>query len=244
MEHSKEDKKVKALTQDEQKLFVDYMYNDPVDRRWYPIFVVMMMAGLRVGEVTALQWSDIDFENNLIDINKTLVYFDIIADHTCRHAINTTKTSAGNRKVEMIEMVKEAFLMEKKYQKEAGITCQSNIDGYDDFIFLNRFGCVHNNSTLNKALRRVVKNCNEKALDSSKSGDPLLLPKIHNHMLRHTYGTRLNDAGVNIKAMQAMLGHNDLDTTMQIYVEPSSQLMSRATESYEEMINKMFPERK
>ncbi len=62
-------------------------------------------------------------------------------------------------------------------------------------------------------------------------------------MLRHTYGTRLNDAGVNVKAMQTMMGHRDLETTMQVYVDASSQLMTRATESYEDMIKKMFPER-
>ena len=243
MEHSQENKKVKALTQEEQALFVNYMYNDPVDRRWYPIFVVMMMAGLRVGEATALQWKDVDFENNTIDINKTLVYYDIIAEHTYRHAMNTTKTAAGKRKVEMIEMVKEAFRMEKEWQQEAGITCQTNVDGYDDFIFLNRYGNVHNNSTLNKALDRVVRNCNEHVLKTSEKADPLLLPKIHNHMLRHTYGTRLNDAGVNVKAMQTMMGHRDLETTMQVYVDASSQLMTRATESYEDMIKNMFPER-
>ena len=143
--------------------------------------------------------------NLTIDINKTLVYYDIIAEHTCRHAMNTTKTAAGKRKVEMIEMVKEAFRMEKEWQQEAGITCQTNVDGYDDFIFLNRYGNVHNNSTLNKALDRVVRNCNEHVLNTSEKADPLLLPKIHNHMLRHTYGTRLNDAGVNVKAMQTMM---------------------------------------
>lgn len=61
-------------------------------------------------------------------------------------------------------------------------------------------------------------------------------------MLRHTYGTRLNDAGVNVKAMQAMLGHRDIDTTMQIYVDASENLISNAMDGYEEMINKMFPD--
>ena len=61
-------------------------------------------------------------------------------------------------------------------------------------------------------------------------------------MLRHTYGTRLNDAGVNVKAMQAMLGHRDIDITMQIYVDASENLISNAMDGYEEMINKMFPD--
>jgi site-specific recombinase XerD len=53
----------------------------------------------------------------------------------------------------------------------------------------------------------------------------------------------LNEANINIKAMQALLGHSDIETTMQIYVDASSQIMSRATQSYEDMINNMFPER-
>ena len=61
-------------------------------------------------------------------------------------------------------------------------------------------------------------------------------------MLRHTYGTRLNDAGVNVKAMQEMLGHKDIDTTMHIYVDASENLLSHAMEEYEVMINKMFPD--
>lgn len=61
-------------------------------------------------------------------------------------------------------------------------------------------------------------------------------------MLRHTYGTRLNDAGVNVKAMQEMLGHKDIDTTMRIYVDASENLISKAMDEYEEMMSKMFPD--
>ena len=240
MEHANENKKVKAMTQEEEALFVNYLYNSPRDQRWYPIFIVMMLAGLRVGETTGLQWSDIDFENNTIDVNKTLVYYDVIAEHSCRYIMNTTKTAAGKRKVEMIDLVKEALLMEQQFQKDMNIVCESNIDGYDDFVFLNRYGRVHNHGTLNEALKRVVRNCNEEVIATSKAENPLLLPKLHCHMLRQTFGTRLNDAGVNIKAMQALLGHSDLETTMQIYVDASSQIMSRATGEYEKMINNLI----
>lgn len=59
-------------------------------------------------------------------------------------------------------------------------------------------------------------------------------------MLRHTYGTRLNDAGVNVKAMQEMLGHKDIDTTMRNYVDASENLISKAMDEYEDMMSKMF----
>jgi len=202
----------------------------------------MVMAGLRVGEATALQWSDIDFENNIINIDKTLVYYANMSDHKCRYTINTTKTPAGKRKVEMIDMVRDALLKEKERQEYLKIECQSNIDGYHDFVFLNKDYRVHNQNSLNRALERIVRNCNEEIIGKSSSPDPVLLPRIHCHMLRHTYGTRLNDAGVNIKAMQEMLGHKDIDTTMRIYVDASENIISNAMDEYEDMISKMFPD--
>ena len=59
-------------------------------------------------------------------------------------------------------------------------------------------------------------------------------------MLRHTFGTRLNDANVNIKAMQTLLGHSDIETTMQLYVDASKETLNRATSSYEKLVTDMF----
>ena len=57
----------------------------------------------------------------------------------------------------MVQKVKDAFLMERELQKTFGIECCDSIDGFKDFVFLNRFGKVHNNGTLNKALRTKYK---------------------------------------------------------------------------------------
>ena len=82
---------------------------------------------------------------------------------------------------------------------------------------------------------------NEQLLDNAWSGKkPLLLPSIHCHMPRHTFGTRLNEANINIKAMQALLGHSDIETTMQIYVDASKKIMKRATDDYEKLMKEMF----
>ena len=240
-EHARESKKVSALTAEEEVLFASYLRTSNEHRHWYPIFIVMMMAGLRVGEVTALQWEDIDFENDYIRVNKTLVNYRNMDDHKCHLVMNKTKTRAGERKVEMISMVKEAFEQEKQYQESHGITCCANVEGYDDFVFLNRFGLTYAQTTLNAALKNIVKDCNEQVLDNAKPGQkPLLLPSIHCHMLRHTFGTRLNEANINIKAMQALLGHSDIETTMQIYVDASKKIMKRATDDYEKLMKEMF----
>jgi len=240
-EHARESKKVSALTAEEEVLFASYLRTSNEHRHWYPIFIVMMMAGLRVGEVTALQWEDIDFENDYIRVNKTLVNYRNMDDHKCHLVMNKTKTRAGERKVEMISMVKEAFELEKQYQESHGISCAANVEGYDDFVFLNRFGLTYAQTTLNAALKRIVSDCNEQVLDNAKPGTkPLLLPSIHCHMLRHTFGTRLNEANINIKAMQALLGHSDIETTMQIYVDASKKIMKRATDDYEKLMKEMF----
>ena len=61
----------------------------------------------------------------------------------------------------MLDFVKEAFVMEKERQELLGVHCEATIDGYTDFIFLNRFGQPQHQSTLNKAIRRIIRDCND-----------------------------------------------------------------------------------
>ena len=111
----------------------------------------------------------------------------------------------------MVQKVKDAFLMERELQKTFGIKFRDSIDGFKDFVFLNRFGKVHNNGTLNKALRRIVRDCNLSIMDNnkSKSIEILLVPHLSNHIFRHPFTTRLNEQNINTKAMQSILGHSD-----------------------------------
>lgn len=178
---------------------------------------------MRCGEITGLRWCDIDLEEETININHTLVYYDRGGTQRCGFAINTPKTKAGIRVIPMIPKVKEAFLMEKEYQKECGLICKDVIDGYSDFIFINRFGGVQHQGTLNKALRRIIRDCNYEVMDEGKE-DAVILPRFSNHNLRHTFTTRMCEAGINIKAMQEILGHADAETTLQIYTDATKEL--------------------
>ena len=190
----------------------------------------------RVGEVTGLRWQDIDLEEGTISVNHTLVYFDRGGAEKCGFAINTPKTKAGERTIPMLPKVREAFIKEREYQEEAELSCNAVVDGYTDFIFINRFGNTQNQSTLNKALRRIVRDCNYKVLDTGKK-DPVLLPKISNHTLRHTFTTRMCEAGVNIKAMQDILGHADAETTLQIYADATKELKKSELINFEDYFN-------
>lgn len=229
-----EAEKRRALTVSEQEIFEAFLRKKGQYHRWYPVFTVMLWTGMRVGEITGLRWCDIDLEEGSINVNHTLVYFDKRAEERCTFAINTTKTKAGERSIPMLPKVKEAFLMEKEYQRECGVKSESVVDGYRDFIFVNRFGNVQHQGTLNKALRRIIRDCNFEILDKNKQNDVIILPKFSNHSLRHTFTTRMCEAGVNIKAMQEILGHADAETTMDIYAEATKELKKSELINFEE----------
>lgn len=231
--------KRRALTIPEQALFENFISKEGPNHRWYPIFTVMLWTGMRVGEVTGLRWCDIDLNEGIINVNHTLVYYCSRKPESGQtFAINTTKTKAGERTIPMLPIVKDAFLMEKKYQEEYGIKSNTVVDGYRDFIFINRFGNVQHQGTLNKALRRIIRDCNFEILDKDHKDDVVILPSFSNHSLRHTFTTRMCEAGVNIKAMQDILGHADAETTMDIYAEATKDLKKSELINFEDYFNK------
>ncbi len=223
--HQFDTEKRRALTVDEQKLFLDYLKGDRGYNHWYPIFAVMLGTGLRVGEVTGLRWCDIDMEGKTVDVNHTLIYYNH-AEDGCYFSVNTPKSKAGVRSVPMLDFVREAFLQERKYQMANGVRCSVTIDGYTDFIFLNRFGGTQHQGTLNKALRQIIRDCNDGVLLKGEK-DPVLLPRFSCHTLRHSFTTRLCEAGVNIKVIQDVLGHSDISTTMNIYADATKDLKKK-----------------
>lgn len=229
--HNFDAEKRKALTVAEQELFLDFLRKNHQYNHWYPIFAVMIGTGLRVGEVTGLRWCDIDMKENLIDVNHTLVYYNH-AENGCYFNINTPKTKAGVRSVPMLEFVKQAFIEERKYQMANGIRCSVKIDGYTDFIFVNRFGAAQHQGTLNKALRRIIRDCNDEVLERNED-NPVLLPRFSCHSLRHTFTTRMCEAGVNIKVIQDALGHADISTTLNIYADVTKELKKKEFEGLE-----------
>lgn len=211
--------KRKALTIPQQELFINFLKNHPQYKHWYPVFAVMLGTGMRVGEITGLRWCDVDFDDEMISVNHTLVFYNHGDNKGCTFSINTPKTEAGKRTIPLVQSVKDALLMEREKQKELGLECQVSIDGYTDFIFINRFGATQHQGTLNKAIKRMIRDCNDEVLAKSKIADPVLLPPFSCHSLRHTFTTRAVEAGMNIKVLQEILGHKDISTTLDIYTD-------------------------
>lgn len=238
--HAFKTEKRRALTIAEQELFLNYLRNNETYSHWYPIFAVMLGTGMRVGEITGLRWCDIDLDNGVIDINHTLVYYchrHEVELNGCYFNINTPKTKASNRKIPMIESVKEAFLMEKANQEKTGIKCSAVIDGYSDFIFVNRNGKTQHQGTLNKAIRRIIRDCNDEVLLNDENAT-VLLPHFSCHSLRHTFSTRMCEAGINVKVIQDTLGHQDISTTMNIYTDATKEMKKQEFESLDNYLKK------
>lgn len=224
--HCFQTEKRRGLTQPEQDLLLDFLRRNHTYSHWYPIFAVMLGTGLRVGEVTGLRWCDIDLEEGIIDVNHTLINYshrDESYKTGCYFNVNTPKTKASVRQVPMLDFVKEAFLMEQEYQKLLGVKCKVTIDGYTDFIFVNRFGNAQHGGMLNKAIQRIIRDCNDEELLKDENAT-VLLPHFSCHSLRHTFTTRMCEAGVNVKVIQDTLGHQDISTTLNIYADVTREL--------------------
>ena len=218
--------KRRGLTKAEQELLLSFLQRNHTYSHWYPIIAVMVGSGPRVGEVTGLRWCDIDLEEGIIDVNHTLVYYDLRVTEGkkgCYFNINTPKTKAGARQVPMLDFVRKAFIMEREYQEALDIRCTITIDGYSDFIFVNRYGHTQHQATLNKAIRRIIRDCNDEVLLKEEK-NPVLLPHFSCHSLRHTFTTRMCEAGVNVKVIQDALGHADISTTLNIYADVTKEL--------------------
>lgn len=240
--HNHEVEKKKALTLAQQELFISYIKKTPKYQRWYPVFYVMLNTGMRVGEITGLRWQDVDFDKGYISVNHTLVYYNHRDALGCYYSINTPKTEAGERTIPISDGIKEAFEMERQYQRENEIENVARVDGYEDFIFINRFGQVQSQSTLNKAIKRIMRDCNDAVLEKEGfENDPVLLPNFSCHILRHTFATRLCESGVSVKVIQDVLGHADIQTTMDIYVDVLEELKKKEMATFDSYMAKTIP---
>lgn len=222
--HDWEKPKRHALTVPQQERFVEFVSGHKVYKHWMTLFTVMLGTGARIGEIVGLRWEDCDFENNIIDINHNLVYRVQEESGVCEFHITTPKTKAGTRIIPMFSDVKEALLAEYARQKEDGFNTFV-IDGYTNFIFRNRFDEALNPHVINRAIERIIRDANleEEERAAAENREPVLLPHFSCHHLRHTFCTRLCENESNIKVIQEIMGHRNVETTMDVYNEATKE---------------------
>ena len=87
---------------------------------------------------------------------------------------------------------------------------------------------------MNKAIKRICRDCNDQVLlEQGIESNPVLLPNFSCHILRHTFATRLCESGINIKVIQDVLGHVDVSTTMDIYVDVMNETKKRELANFD-----------
>lgn len=154
-------------------------------------------TGMRVGEVCALTWNDIDFENKSINIDKTM-----IMKKDVRFEIGTVKNEGSERKIKVGDTLLRILKKQKLWQSENKLRygefyCKEDYD----FVCTREDGSVVTTNAL-KNLNKVAK---EMGIDFTF------------HSLRHTHASMLLENGANIKDIQIRLGHSKISTTLDIY---------------------------
>ena len=220
-----------ALTLEQQRAFMDYIANHPVYYHWWPLFTVLLGTGCRIGEGLGLRWQDLDFEKRTISINHSLVYYPEGSSRRSVLKVSKPKTEAGIRIIPMLDIVYDAFQMELEEQEETGYN-QIEIDGMTGFIFTNRNGSAPNPQTVNRTIKRIISsyNADEVVRAKRQRREPIILPDFSCHHLRHTFCTRLCENETNLKVIQSIMGHRNIETTMDIYAEATEQKKQESIE--------------
>lgn len=181
---------------------------------FYNDWALALQTGLRVGELTALCWSDVDFNNKIIHVNKTMSY-----DHAeQKWEIGTPKTRSSTRD---IPLTHEAIRILKS-QKEKRSKIKIIPFQFSDLVFLNKYGKPTTRSTYDEALKRKC--------------DKIGIKRISMHILRHTFATRCIEAGMRPKTLQMILGHTNISMTMDLYVHVSNEEKAKEVENVETML--------
>ena len=226
-----------ALTVEQQRAFMEYIANHPIYYHWWPMFTVLLGTGCRIGEALGLRWQDLDYDKRTISINHSLSYYQKPESNKSVLRISKPKTEAGIRTIPMLDIVKDAFEMLYEEQLENGFN-ETEIDGMSGFIFCNRFGTVPNPQTVNHTIKRIANsyNADEVVRAKKERRNPIILPNFSCHHLRHTFCTRLCENETNLKVIQSIMGHRNIETTMDIYAEATEE---KKQESFENLAAKL-----
>ena len=131
--------------------------------------------------------------------------------------------------------VKEALQAEYEHQQKVGFHT-AEVEGMKGFIFCSRYGRPYHQAPINKAIQRIVRDYNteETGRAEAENREPFLLPHFSCHHIRHTFATRLCENESNMKAIQEIMGHADIETTLNVYAEATKATKQKAMDNLQE----------
>ena len=197
-------KEQRVLSIQETELFLEYSK----ESRYYNLFVVALETGMRIGELKALYWNDIDFSRRALWVKKTMCL--VRGDHGTYFEVHNPKTFCGNRLIPLTNKCIEALMRQKALNT-------STVQKYKDTNFTNLVFPSKNNQPFHEmvileSIHNVV---------AKMAADGFYIEKFGPHTFRHTFATRAIENDMNPKTLQRILGHSSLQMTMNLYCHVS-----------------------
>lgn len=203
------------LTKEELKEFLKLAKTATLSY-FFPLVHLMSYTGLRQGEALALKWSDIDFENKKITVNKTAARIKE------KQTLQTPKTKNSKRVISIDPTTLSILKSWKKDQIKIYFKNGKHFEGEENFIFTNKWGdWVHIHNFI-RYFRRFIADNN--------------LKKITPHGLRHTHASLLFSAGVEPKNISDRLGHSTVQITLDLYTHITEE---QRTDTVEKLLDYM-----
>lgn len=212
---------VKSLTREEQKIFFDCAKGT----FFYNLFIVAINTGLRPGELFALTEKDIDFNNKMISVSKTLAHQNFEGDEHKSFRIHPPKTQGSYRNVPINMQCEQALIRQIKQKKIVADACKGTgnkevkdkFKEFDDLLFITKRNTPLCVDTYNFVIKKIIDEVNLIL-------DPLeQIEYFSGHTFRHTFATRCFEANIPPKTVQNYMGHSSLQMTMDLYTDVLEQ---------------------
>lgn len=208
----KDSRPMEALTLSDMCRFLAFCRNDSRSAHCYDMINVLFWTGLRASELCGLTIDDIDLENKTIRVDKQLLCINK------KHVVVPTKTESGKRIIPMLETVEESIdaVLRNRYLKGdlEPVCFDEKGNAYSGFLFL----ATRSRKTIVRShVEEYLVNC-IKRFNAEHADDPIR--KFEPHICRHTFATNMQD--LPPKTLQYILGHRNIQTTMNHYVSAKS----------------------
>lgn len=222
---TKEEKKPRrVLTVEETEIFLE----EAKSSIYYNLFIVALETGMRIGELSGLQWDDIDFNKRVVHVKHSMTYFSN-AERKYVFELHPTKTNKGLR---VIPLTKKAVaaLRRQYFLKQTIINSgKEPLKGYDNLVFVSK-----NNRPAIQSLVSVSIDCVVNRIH--KNSPDLEFERFTPHCFRHTFATRYLEAEVPLKTVSALLGHAQLQLTTDLYMHVTNDSLFAGVAQYEKVV--------